>query len=240
MSEKIKLQKLLSNEGVASRRKVEEYIKAGKVSVNGEIAHIGCRVSYDDEITLFGKRLILKDKERVYLAFNKPAGVVCTMSDEKGRRCISDVVHTDTRIFPVGRLDYNTQGLLILTNDGDLAHSLMHPSHNVEKEYEVVISIPAKSSMEYISDELSQPIEIDGRFTKRAFVKWKSLDDGRYLLNITINEGRNRQIRRICERSGVKIISLTRIREGNVMLGNLKPGKIRRLSDNELNSLRKL
>lgn len=230
---KERLQKILSAGGIASRRRAEELILAGRVTVNGITASLGDRADpADDEIRVDGKEISIGEK--VYIMLNKPRGYVTTASDERGRRKVTDLV-TDCgqRVFPVGRLDMNTEGLLILTNDGAYANRVTHPSKEIEKEYHlsVVGDIDAALSI------LLSPMELDGRPIKKPVVEVISDEGGSGKISITIREGRNRQIRRMCELAGLEVKRLKRVREGNLSLGSLKSGKWRRLTGSEAESV---
>ena len=229
-----RLQKLISAAGVASRRAAEEMIRQGRVTVNGRVCAVGDGADPEqDEILLDGAPLRLQ-QERVFILLHKPAGVVTTMSDEKGRRDVSMLTaDVGVRVYPVGRLDLNSEGLLLLTNDGELANRLTHPKKEVDKVYLVWLSryIPGCEA------SIASPIEIDGRTTRPAKVETLRAEDETALLRITIHEGRNRQIRRLCERANVTVTRLRRIAEGPLTLGELKPGQWRRLTPEELRKL---
>ena len=229
-----RLQKILSNYGVASRRKAEQMIIDRRVRVNGNTASLG-DVADDEEdvIEVDGVRL-KRQPARVVLMLNKPRGYVCTLSDEKGRKNVAELVSgCGARVYPVGRLDLNSEGLLLLTNDGELANRLTHPKKEVDKVYLVWIS-------QYIpgcEDSIASPIEIDGRPTSPAKVEKLRQEGETALLRITIHEGRNRQIRRLCERANVTVTRLRRVAEGSLQLGDLKPGQWRVLTDEEIAGL---
>ena len=223
-----RLQKILSNYGVASRRKAEQMILDRRVRVNGNTASLG-DVADDEEdvIEVDGVRL-KRQPARIVLMLNKPRGYVCTLSDEKGRRNVAELVSgCGARVYPVGRLDLNSEGLLLLTNDGELANRLTHPKKEVDKVYLVWLShyIPG------CEDSIASPIEIDGRPTNPAKVEKLRQEGETALLRITIHEGRNRQIRRLCERANVTVTRLRRVAEGPLQLGDLKPGQWRVLTE---------
>ena len=229
-----RLQKILSNYGVASRRKAEQMILDRRVRVNGNTASLG-DVADDEEdvIEVDGVRL-KRQPARIVLMLNKPRGYVCTLSDEKGRRNVAELVSgCGARVYPVGRLDLNSEGLLLLTNDGELANRLTHPKKEVDKVYLVWLSryIPG------CEDSIASPIEIDGRETSPAKVETIKRDGETALLRITIHEGRNRQIRRLCERANVTVTRLRRVAEGPLQLGDLKPGQWRVLTQEEIAGL---
>lgn len=232
-----RLQKILSGRGVCSRRKAEEYITAGRVCVNGVPAKLGDTADPDlDEITLDGKALP-SASEYVYIMLNKPRGFVTTLSDEKGRKNAAQLV-TDcgTRVYPVGRLDMDSEGLLLFTNDGDFANLLMHPKHEVNKTYHVVVTGYSPENLE----KLAQPVTLDGYTIRKPEVKpLKMLSDGKAVLSVTIHEGRNRQVRRMCDLAGMRVTRLIRMSEGALQLGNLPLGKWRHLTPVEVERLKK-
>ncbi|MDR1328525.1 MAG: rRNA pseudouridine synthase [Oscillospiraceae bacterium] len=225
----LRLQKILSERGVASRRAAERLIASGRVTVNGAVAEIGMSADPErDEILIEGKPLP-PETERRYIMLNKPRGYVTTMSDERGRKTTAELTaDCPERVYPVGRLDMDSDGLLIMTNDGELAHKLMHPSHGIKKTYRVI----AEGDVAAALPVLKAPIEIDGRETLAAEV---SVNGGE--LTVTISEGRNRQVRRMCEAAGLRVTRLTRISEGALELGGLKTGKWRYLTPQEVKSV---
>ena len=232
-----RLQKILSRCGVASRRKAEELIVQRRVRVNGNTASLGDTADErEDVIEVDGVRL-KRQEENVYLLLNKPRGYVTTLSDEKGRKDVSQLVaDCGVRVYPVGRLDLYSEGLLLLTKDGALANRLMHPKKGIEKVYLVWANGWADDK----ERELAEPIEIDGRMTRPAKVELLNVKEQMALLRITISEGRNRQIRRLCQRSGLTVTRLKRVQEGPVQLGELAPGKWRTLTEEELTALQKI
>lgn len=225
-----RLQKILSARGVASRRAAETILDAGRVTVNGQTAKVGDRADPErDEIRVDGRPLPPLDR-RTYLVLNKPRGYVTTLSDEKGRRTVAQLVAgCGARVWPVGRLDLDSEGLLILTDDGELTQKLLHPSHEVEKEYHVWV----EGDVEKALPILRGPLSLDGVPLHPAQVK--ILDAG--VLSVTIHEGRNRQVRRMCAAAGLKVRRLRRVREGSLTLGNLKVGCWRPLTAEELSHL---
>ena len=218
--------------GVASRRTAEKMIEAGRVSVNGAIALLGQTAVPDmDEILLDGKPLPVAG-EYMYILLHKPRGYVTTLSDEKGRKTAAELVaDCGVRVYPVGRLDMDSEGLLLFTNDGEFANKLMHPKHEVQKTYLTWVEGFSETSLE----KLKQPITFDV-YRIRA-PKVRVVKPG--LLEITIHEGRNRQVRRMCEAAGMHVTRLRRIREGSLSLGDLAPGKWRYLTDAEISALKK-
>ena len=230
MSEK--LQKIISAAGLMSRRAAEEAIADGRVCVNGVTARLGDRAEAEqDSICVDGQSLPVGGK-KVYIVLNKPRGYVTTMHDEKGRHSVSELVaDLDVRVYPVGRLDLNSEGLLIMTNDGAFANRLMHPSHEVEKCYRTWVQGDALT--ERVA-RLRQPMELDGYQIIPAKVEIEGRTQGGAMLLITIHEGRNRQVRRMCQSVGLTVHRLCRVREGAVSLGNLPTGKWRYLTETEL------
>lgn len=233
-----RLQKIISAAGVTSRRAAERLIEDGKVTVNGVTAFLGQSADADrDEICIDG-RPVKATQKRAYIMLNKPKGYVTTLSDEKGRRTVADLVNgAGRRLYPVGRLDMDTEGLLIMTDDGSLANRLTHPSHEVEKVYEATVSgADINSSLKVLRSALV----IDGRAIKPAKVEVKDLQDERFVLHITISEGRNRQVRKMCDLAGLELHRLRRIAEGGLSLGRMKSGQWRYLTENEIKMLKKI
>lgn len=230
-----RLQKILSARGVASRRKAEELIVAGRVTVNGTVAGLGDSADPEkDEILLDGSALPSR-QAYIYLMLHKPRGYVTTLSDEKGRRDVSQLVaDCGTRVYPVGRLDMDSEGLLLMTNDGEFANRLMHPKHEVDKVYEVWVTGFGQGALEL----LRRPIVLDGYRIKPPKAELLSAEGVRAKLLVTIHEGRNRQVRRMCAEAGMEVTRLCRIREGKLQLGDLQPGKWRKLTDKELAELK--
>ena len=232
-----RLQKILSGRGICSRRKAEEYINDGRVCVNGSVATLGDSADPElDEITLDGKPLPSAN-EYVYIMLNKPRGYVTTLSDEKGRKNAAQLVaDCGIRVYPVGRLDMDSEGLLLFTNDGDFANLLMHPKHEVNKTYHVVVTDYSPENLE----KLAQPVMLDGYTIRKPDVKLlKMLADRKALLSVTIHEGRNRQVRRMCDLAGMHVTRLIRMSEGTLQLGNLPLGKWRYLTPAEVERLKK-
>lgn len=236
---KERLQKLISSAGLASRRAAEELIKQGRVKVNGETASLGMSADPElDDIRVNGKRLRISGT-RVYIMLNKPRGYVTTLSDEKGRKTVAELVKgAGRRLYPVGRLDLNSEGLLIMTDDGEAANALMHPSHEVGKTYRVTVS---GREPEAAVRELEALREVEGEPIRPAQVSFAGeTGDGIYMLNVTIHEGRNRQVRKMCAAAGLEVRRLVRIAEGELSLGGLQTGKWRHLTSEELDWLLKL
>ena len=235
--EKIRIQKMIADSGYCSRRKAEELISRGKVKLNGHPVKLGDKCGFKDIITIDGERIYMpRKKNLVYIMMNKPRGYVTTVSDELDRRCVMDLLDgVEERVYPIGRLDRNSEGLLLFTNDGDFANSIMHPSRHVSKTYRVTVR-PDISDDQLV--QLSEGVDIDGRKTLPASVIVKEKEQGRVVLLITIKEGRNRQIRKMCETVGLEVARLRRISIGPVKLGMLKPGTWRELTAEELRALR--
>lgn len=232
-----RLQKILSGRGICSRRKAEEYITAGRVRINGQTAHLGDSADpVLDEILLDGKPLPSKS-EYVYIMLHKPRGFVTTLSDEKGRKNAAQLVaDCGTRVYPIGRLDMDSEGLLLFTNDGEFANCLMHPKHEVNKTYHVTVKDFAPNKVH----QLAQPVTLDGYTIRKPEVSLlKPLDGERAVLSVTIHEGRNRQIRRMCDLAGMQVTRLVRVSEGALKLGDLPSGKWRYLNAQEVELLKK-
>lgn len=235
--EGIRIHKIMADSGYCSRRKAEQLIKQGKVKLNGHPVKLGDKASPKDIITVDGERIYIpKKKNFIYIMMNKPRGYVTTVSDEQNRKCVMDLFENmNERIYPVGRLDRNSEGLLLFTNDGEFANGIMHPSRHISKTYRVTVRPD-------INDEqlvrLSEGIEIDGKKTLPAVVNVLDKTPGRVVMTITIKEGRNRQIRRMCEAAGLEVARLRRISIGPLKLGMLKPGAYRELTAEELRAIR--
>lgn len=230
-----RLQKLISSCGLASRRTAEMWITAGRVEVNGVIAHLGTRADLSRDTILVDGKALQQNKQRTYLMLNKPRGYVTTLSDEKGRKTVAQLVSgCHVRVWPVGRLDMDSEGLLIMTDDGDLTQRLHHPSHEIEKEYLVWV----KGDVEAAVPVLAGPMELDGDLLAPAKVACRGADGDITQLSITIHQGKNRQVRRMCDYAGLKVLRLKRIREGSLCLDrSLQPGKWRALTGQELAEL---
>lgn len=230
-----RLQKIISSCGLASRRTAEGWIEAGRVTVNGRIAQLGDRADPNlDEILVDGCPL-KKGEQRTYLMLNKPRGYVTTLSDEQGRKTVADLVaDCPARVWPVGRLDIASEGLLIMTDDGDLTQRLLHPRHEVEKEYLVWVT----GDIDRALPILTAPMELDGDRLAPAKVKRGRVSGDVAQLSVIIHQGKNRQVRRMCAKAGLTVLRLKRIREGKLMLDRtLAPGKWRNLTAEELQFL---
>jgi 23S rRNA pseudouridine2605 synthase len=230
----VRLQAFLARAGAApSRRKAEAPILAGRVAVNGETASLGATVTPQDEVTLDGNPVRLP-ATRVYLALNKPPGVLATMRDDRGRRTVADLMPDVPGLVPAGRLDRDTTGLLLLTNDGDLAHRITHPSSEMEKEYRLTLQSPVPDRA--LAALAAGPTLEDGKMHPPE-LSTLSRTHRTTTLNLTIHEGRNRIIRRACAAVGLRLVSLHRVRVGPVTLGDLPQGQYRRLTPEELEAL---
>ena len=236
--EKIRLQKYFTDCGVLSRRAAEDEIKAGKVKVNGICAELGDKIDPKNDIVEYkGKRIMPRSASNfVYILLNKPCGVVTSAKDEKGRICVTDLVKCGTRVYPVGRLDLNSQGLILMTNDGELTNKLTHPRHEIPKIYEV--DVVGKVTTEQLN-ALNSSMTIDGYVLLPVKTEFLSKNEKFTTLRMTLYEGRNRQIRKMCEQVGLKVAKLTRVAIGSITLGNLQGGKWRYLTEEEINMLKK-
>jgi len=234
-----RLQKFLADCGIASRRKSEELIKNGYVTVNGQVTRdMGTKINPDKDIVTYKGKRVKKTSSKVYIMLNKPAGYVTTTREQFNRKKVTDLIKgINTRVYPIGRLDYNSSGLLLLTNDGDMTFKLTHPGHEVEKTYIVKIKgLPSQDKIE----KLRNGIEIDGRLTSTAKVELLSTNKKYSILKFVIHEGRNRQIRKMCSAIGHEVIDLKRISIGKIKLGDLKEGHFRLLTKSEIDYLSKL
>ena len=232
---KERLQKIISSAGIASRRAAEEMITSGRVTVNGERAVLGQSADPDTDIVAVDGHALEINEERTYIMLYKPRGYVTTMSDERGRKTVAELTRdVGCRVYPVGRLDMDSEGLLIMTDDGALAQKLMHPSHGVVKKYHVWVK---GEDMDDAMVKLSCDIELDGRTVRAVKVEALQEKKGGAVLEISIKEGRNRQVRRMCEASGLTVQRLKRVGEGEIMLSGVKPGKWRKLTVTEIKYL---
>lgn len=229
-----RLQKIIAASGLMARRKAEEAIEAGRVTVNGLPAHIGDSADPETDVILVDGKALPSVARMLTIMLHKPRGVVTTLHDEKGRRDVSELIsEIPERLVPVGRLDMDSEGLLLMTNDGALANRLMHPSHEVEKVYRTWVRGDAAAGIQ----RLRQPMELDGYRLHPAKVKLLEPTPEGAVLEISIHEGRNRQVRRMCEQAGLTVTRLCRVREGGLVLGDLRPGQWRELTKEELRKL---
>ena len=231
---KERIQKILSARGVTSRRKAEEMLCAGRIQCNGRVCILGDTADPDvDIITIDGTALPAAQKP-VYIMLHKPRGYVTTLSDEQGRKNAAQLVDCGCRVYPVGRLDMDSEGLLLFTNDGEFANSLMHPKHEVNKIYRVIVEGYSEENLA----QLKRPVTLDGYKIRKPDVVFERGDAGEASVLVTIHEGRNRQVRRMCAMAGLKVKRLIRIQEGTLSLGNLPRGSWRYLNDEEIQKLR--
>ena len=230
-----RIQKIIAASGVCSRRNAEKLISEGKVRVNGMVVSIGDKADADsDVIEVNGKTI--SGSSKYYIMLNKPRGYITTLDDEKDRKTVAELVDVGTRVHPVGRLDYNSEGLLIMTNDGELTYRLTHPSGEIPKGYIVTV----RGKLEDALTTLKSPIEIDGKMTRSAEVSVLRENSEGGLLHITIHEGRNRQIRRMCEAADLRVLRLKRVSIGDLVLDKMPAGRWRHLTDNEVKYLKSL
>ncbi len=231
--EEMRLQKYLAACNVASRRASEEIILSGRVKVNSTtVTELGTKVKDGDTVEVDGQ-VVSPEIKKIYIMLNKPVGYVTTVSDDQGRPTVMDLVSGDIRkrLYPVGRLDFNTEGLLLLSNDGDFTYKITHPKHKLDKTYEVWVTGKAETNA---IRKLETGIFIDGKKTFPAKVDVMESSKGSAVLSITIHEGRNRQVRKMCQAVGFKVMGLKRVSEGGLHLGNLPVGKWRHLNENEV------
>ena len=215
--DKLRLNKYIASTGACSRRKAEEYIISGRVSINGKIVtELGTQVGSNDVVCIDGKEIVLEER-KVYIMLNKPIGYVTTAKEQFNRKSVLDIVKVKERIYPVGRLDMDSEGLLLLTNDGDFANNIIHPTKHIAKRYEVLLK---EEITETMIKKLRDGVDIGGYTTRRAVIE-KIKDN---IVHITITEGKNRQVRRMCEAVGNKVVNLKRISIGKLELGELKTG----------------
>lgn len=227
-----RLQKLLSAAGVCSRRQGEDYLLAGRVTVNGRPAALGDKADPDADVVALDGVPLRPVQRHTYLMLHKPAGYVTTLSDEKGRKTVADLVaDCGVRVWPVGRLDYDSEGLLLLTDDGDLTHRLTHPRHEIEKEYHVTVAGDVANALPILRGR----VELDGQVLAPAQVDVLAPQR----LRVVIHQGKNRQVRRMCALAGLEVKRLVRVREGSLLLGGLPKGTWRRLTPEEVAALRR-
>ena len=238
MEKGTRIQKVLSEQGIVSRRKAEEWIEQGKIKVNGRPAVLGQKINPNrDVVTIDGERVYFqKSSQKYYIMLHKPRGYVTTMNDELGRKCVAELVEdVPERVYPIGRLDKDSEGMLLFTNDGDFANLIMHPSHHVSKTYRVTVR-PDISDAQVV--QLSTGVVIDGKKTSPAHVTVLEKEPGRVVLQVVIYEGRNRQVRKMCEAVGLEVARLKRTAIGPLKMGMLAPGKWRELRPGEIGMIR--
>lgn len=233
--DRIRLQKYLSMCAVASRRKAEELIAQGKVKVNGKVAQIGDKISLKHDTVTVSGRKIVGSRKHYYIMLHKPRGYITTMDDEMGRKCVAELVRdVGARVYPVGRLDKDSEGLLLMTNDGEFANHMTHPSKHIPKTYRVTVRPDVTEDM---LTAFATGMVIDGRITAPADVHIIEKQDNRVVMEIVLYEGRNRQIRKMCESLGLEVARLKRTSMGSLKLGMLPPGKWRELKEDEVHKL---
>lgn len=234
-NEPIRLQKFISQCGIASRRKAEELILQGHVKVNGKTAVLGDKVLPSDKVYVKGKRVVMPKTNHRYIMLNKPRGFITTMSDERGRKCVAQLISdVGERVYPIGRLDKDSEGMIVFTNDGDFANKVMHPRNSVYKFYRVTVR-PSIDEEQII--KLETGVELDGKKTAPAQVHVLHQEQGRVVLEMILHEGKNREIRRMCEAVGLEVARLKRTQIGGVKMGMLKQGAWRDLTETEVKKL---
>lgn len=234
-NEPIRLQKFISQCGIASRRKAEELILNGNVKVNGKTAVLGDKVTANDKVFVKGKRIVMPKVRHRYIMLNKPRGFITTMSDERGRKCVAELVKdVGERVYPIGRLDKDSEGMLVFTNDGEFANKVMHPRNCIYKTYRVTVR-PSIDEDQII--KLETGVELDGKKTAPAIVHVIHKEQGRVVLEMILHEGKNREIRRMCEAVGLEVARLKRTQIGCVKMGMLKQGAWRDLTEMEVKKL---
>lgn len=226
-----RLQKILSGAGVCSRRKAEELLNAGRVTVNGVVASLGDKADPENDRVQVDGQDVIAAHTRTYIMLHKPRGYVTTLSDEKGRPTVAQLVaDCPAKVWPVGRLDMDSEGLLLMTDDGELTHRLTHPSHEIQKEYQVRVEGDVDAALPI----LARPMVVDGE----NMVADRAERLGQQWLTIVIHQGKNRQVRRMCAAAGLNVIRLKRVREGELLLGNLQVGSWRYLTNEEISLLK--
>lgn len=233
--EKIRLQKYIAMCGICSRRDAEELIRQGRVYVNGnKVEEMGLKVSYEDKIEIDGKKISL-EKKKYYIMMNKPVGVLSSVSDDRGRKCVTDLIKgVDARLYPVGRLDYDTQGLILITNDGDFMQKMTHPSHEVWKTYEALVKgFPDHKDKK----EFEEGLLLEDGMTLPGVLEVIGYEGDNALVEVMIREGRNRQVRRMFDKINHPVIRLKRTKIASLELGDLKPGQWRFLTNEDFKAL---
>jgi len=230
-----RIQKIIASRGITSRRKAEALILAGRVSCNGRVCLLGESADPDIDTILLDGKPLPSGGGYTYIMLHKPSGYVTTLSDEKGRRDVSQLVSDcGHRVYPVGRLDMDSEGLLIFTNDGDFANKLMHPKHEIDKTYHVLVKNYSEAALE----RLGQPVMLDGYLIAKPKAGFISSKGNEAWLEVVIHEGRNRQVRKMCDMAGLTVLRLVRVSEGALRLGDLPLGKWRNLTDAEVEELK--
>ena len=232
-----RLQKIIASSGFCSRRAAEKLIEEGRVRINERTATLGESADHDKDVITIDDKPLSKSGQRTYILLNKPRGFLSSMSDDRGRRTVAELTaDAGVRVYPVGRLDYDSEGLLIMTDDGEFSHMLMHPSHEIKKTYEARV---LGGNILQALGALRAPMTIDGYEIRPAEVKLLRQGEDEAVLSITIGEGRNRQIRKMCEQAGLNVVRLRRVSEGTLKLGSLPLGKWRYLEQDEIDNLQK-
>lgn len=239
MAEPIRLQKYIADCGVCSRRRAEVLISEEKVTVNGAVAHIGDKVDPEkDDVKVGIQKISSSHKKYVYVLLNKPRGYITTLNDELGRKCVTELLtEVNERVVPIGRLDRDSEGMLLLTNDGDLVFKLTHPKHEVPKYYVCVVAGEVGGDK---LERLNRPMEIDGYLVEGTEVSVLKKKPDRTMLRFVLKEGRNRQIRKMCENAGLEVLRLKRVAVGELRLAEVKSGKWRYLNEDEIDYLKSL
>lgn len=232
--EEIRINKYLASLGVASRRAIDKMIEEGRIKVNGIVISAGIKVTDSDVIEINGKKVSKTEEKKVYYMLNKPLDVISASSDDRERKTVVDLIKCKERIFPIGRLDYNTTGLILLTNDGELFNKIIHPRAELYKTYRVKVLGEIK---DLAIEKLEKGVELEDGMTLPAIVKVLKREKGKSELEISIREGRNRQVRRMLDRVNTPVITLKREKVGNLSLGKLKLGEYRKLTDEEIKYL---
>jgi 23S rRNA pseudouridine2605 synthase len=231
----MRINKFLASCGVGSRRKVEEFILNGDVSVNGKVVtDLSTDINENTDIVKYNGRIVKLESDKVYIMLNKPKGYLCTVSDDRDRPTVMKLIKEEHRVYPIGRLDFNTEGLLLLTNDGELANKIMHPSGKISKTYLVTLKSKPKSDE---LDKLRKGVILEDGMTQPAILERPKLNNGLYEVVITIFEGRNRQVRRMFEAIGYKVFALKRFKIGQLELGDLELKKYKYLNEKELEKI---
>ncbi len=231
-----RLQKIIARSGLCSRRSAEELLTAGRVTCNGIPVKLGDTADGDKDMILVDGKPLPSTEKTVYIMLNKPRGYITTLSDDRGRKTVTELVEScGVRVYPVGRLDMDSEGLLLLTNDGAFANQMMHPSHEVKKVYRVWVTGLCEDSVFL----LRRPVELDGYRIRKPEIRLVRQNGEKALLEVTIHEGRNRQVRRMCEMAGLTVQRLQRVQEGSLRLGDLPLGSYRHLTAEELETIRK-
>ncbi|MFQ7001314.1 MAG: pseudouridine synthase [Clostridium sp.] len=233
-----RLQKFMASCGIASRRKCEELILSGKVKVNGVVVtELGVKVNGNKDKIEYNEKIIKPEEKKVYILLNKPEGYITSVKDEKNRKTVLDIVKVEERIYPIGRLDYDSSGLLLLTNDGDIYNKIIHPRVEITKKYIAVVQGEFKKQE---LEKFKKGVDIGGYITAKAEIKVLKYEDDKTTVEIGIHEGKNRQIRKMCAALNHNVLALKRISIGKIKLGNLKRGEYRDLTREELNYINSL